>query len=224
MVFKINLSIKDGKTYKLETEAPALKQHKLGDIIKGEEISEDLTGYELEITGTSDFAGFIGKKGVQGIGLKGVLLGYGQGMHKRPKGEKKVGKAPKGLRLRKTVRGETISDAVIQVNIKVLKEGAKKLSEVFPDQNKKPEASSESASETGSKPNKAPETEAPKVEENAKAKVSESEPKPTETPEQEKSEQVSESKEAPNEAQPEQEPKESEASKEEKAHPDEQPK
>ena len=75
-------------------------------------------------------------KEVQGIGLKKVLLGYGKAMHKRPKGDKKVNKKPAGLRLRKTVRGNTISDATVQINIKVLKQGGKKLSEMFSEQNK----------------------------------------------------------------------------------------
>ncbi len=138
MAFKINISTKEGKTYKIEAEAPGLKQKKLGDIIKGEDISENLKGYELEITGASDKAGFTALKGIPGIGLKKVLLGYGKAMHKRPKGDKKVNKKPKGLRLRKTVRGEVISDAIVQINTKVVKQGPKTLAEIFPEQNKTP--------------------------------------------------------------------------------------
>jgi len=217
MSFKINISTKDGKTYKLETEAPALKQHKLGDTVKGEEISPDLAGYELEITGTSDFAGFTSMKGVEGIGLKKVLLGYGRGMHKRSKGDKKKPRPlTGGLKLRKTVRGELISDAITQVNTKVVKEGAKKLTEVFADQNKKPEVPSESASEAGNELNKT--EEAPKAEEKKP------EEKAPEAPAEEKTEAPKKEEQAPNEAHPEQEPKESEASKEEKANPDEEPK
>jgi len=44
-----------------------------------------------------------------------------------------------GVRLRKTVRGKVISEKVVQINMKVLKHGKKKLEEVFPDQNKVPE-------------------------------------------------------------------------------------
>lgn len=210
MPFKINISTKDGKTYKLEVEAPALKQHKMGDAIKGEEISSDLVGYELEITGTSDKSGFTSMKDVEGMGLKKQLLGYGKAMHKRPKGDKKKPRPlTKGLRLRKTVRGNIISDAIIQINTKVTKEGSKKLSEIFGE--------AKPAEETEKKP-----------EEETEAKVSEeSESKPAETPKQEKSEQEVEkpkAAEAPNEAAPEQEPKEAETSKQEKAHPEEEPK
>ena len=37
--------------------------------------------------------------------------------------------------MRKTVRGKVISPAVVQINLKILKEGNKKLSEMFPEQN-----------------------------------------------------------------------------------------
>jgi small subunit ribosomal protein S6e len=85
----------------------------------------------------SDKAGFTSMKDVEGIGLKKVLLNYGKGMKKRPKKEgkkKRSNPKPKGLRLRKTVRGNTISADIIQINLKVLKQGGKKLSEVFENQ------------------------------------------------------------------------------------------
>ena len=41
--------------------------------------------------------------------------------------------------MRKTVRGRVISPAIVQVNLKILKEGKKKLTEIFPDQNQKKE-------------------------------------------------------------------------------------
>ena len=72
----------------------------------------------------------------EGTGTKKVLLNYGKAMHKKPKGDKKKGTKPKGLRLRKTVRGKVISDVIIQINLKLLKEGEKKLAEIFPEQNK----------------------------------------------------------------------------------------
>ena len=61
-------------------------------------------------------------------------------MHKKPKGLKKVNKRPKGLRLRKTVRGKEISLDTVQINTKVLKEGKKKFEDLF----EKPETSEES--------------------------------------------------------------------------------
>jgi len=139
MSFKINLSEKSGKTFKLETDAEEIIGKELHDKVLGKEISADLEGYEFEITGMSDKAGFTAMKEVEGIGLKKVLLGYGKGMHKKPKGDKKKVNSSKGLRLRKTVRGKVVSPAISQINLKIIKEGSKKLSEVFPDQNKAPE-------------------------------------------------------------------------------------
>jgi ribosomal protein S6E (S10) len=125
--------------------------------VQGKDISPDLEGYEFEITGASDKAGFTAMENVEGIGLKKVLLTYGKGFKKRPKKEGKKKRSennPKGLRLRKTVRGKVISPAIVQINLKILKQGNKKLSEIFPDQNKKPE--SEAKEETPK------ETETPK--------------------------------------------------------------
>jgi small subunit ribosomal protein S6e len=130
MVFKINVSHK-GKTFKVESENEGLAGRSIGDKIDGKEFSEDLAGYELEVTGTSDKAGFMGMFSVDGPGLHKVLLGYGQGMHKKPKGERKVNKKPRGLRLRKTVRGREISLETVQINTKVLSEGSKKFDSLF---------------------------------------------------------------------------------------------
>ena len=147
MAFKINVA-KDGKTYKVESEREELAGYSIGETIKGEEISEDLAGYELEITGTSDKAGFCGLKKISGPGLKRVLLSYETGMHKRPKKEgKKVrtNKTPKGLRLKKTVRGREIGMDTVQINTIVSKEGKKKFEALFA-------------------PKEAPQEEAPKAE------------------------------------------------------------
>jgi small subunit ribosomal protein S6e len=111
--------------------------------IPGREILPVLEGYEFEITGASDKSGFTAIKDVPGIGLKKVLLQYGKAMHRRPRreGKKKLSNpVPKGLKLRKTVRGNAISPDIVQINLKVIKQGAKKLAEVFPDQNKPKEA------------------------------------------------------------------------------------
>jgi len=147
MVFKFNISEKSGKSFKLEADSEAIIDKKLHDKIEGKDISEDLEGYEFEITGASDKSGFTAVKEVEGIGKKKVLLSYGKGMHRRPKREgkkKQSNPTPKGLRLRKTVRANTITNDFTQINLKVLKDGSKKLAEVFPDQNKAPEAAEES--------------------------------------------------------------------------------
>jgi ribosomal protein S6E (S10) len=123
MVFKINIAHK-GRTFKVELETESLIRMKIGDKIQGDLISADLAGYSLEITGTSDIAGFPGIKGQVGPQLRGVLL------TKKDKGMNQT--RPDGLRLKKTVRGEEISDKTLQINMKVLKEGSKKFDEICP--------------------------------------------------------------------------------------------
>ncbi len=147
-MFKLNISEK-GKAWKIENDSEAWVGRKIGEKIKGSEISKDLEGYELEITGTSDKAGFAGKKDIEGSNLTRVLLKAGSfGCWQEPKGlRKQKPQTRKGLRLRKTVRGNTISRDTIQINLKVLKSGSKKLVDLFPEQNKlkekKPEVKAE---------------------------------------------------------------------------------
>ncbi|MBU2616486.1 MAG: hypothetical protein KKB79_00710 [Nanoarchaeota archaeon] len=138
MPFKINIAEKSGKTYHLEFEGEDFNGKELKDKIEGKIIMPELEGYEFEIAGASDNAGFTSHESVTGIGLKKIILSYEKGMKKRPKREgkwKRTDVNPRGLRLRKTVRGKSISAAIAQINLKTLKEGAKKLSEIFPDQN-----------------------------------------------------------------------------------------
>ncbi len=140
MPFKINISDK-GKTFKLDLDTEFLVGKKISDKIQGKEIKKELEGYELEITGTSDKAGFPGKKDVEGIALRKILLKKGWGMKTRPRkeGKGKKRRMLKGLRLKKTVRGNTISKDTIQVNMKVLKGGNRKLEEIFPKAGKSKE-------------------------------------------------------------------------------------
>lgn len=120
MAFKINISNK-GKTYKLETENEVLIGKKIGEAIDGSDLNSDLKGYELEITGTSDISGIPGFKGIEGSAYTRKLLTFGPGMKDKRK----------GLRLRKTLRGDEISIKTIQINTIVKKEGRKKFSELL---------------------------------------------------------------------------------------------
>jgi len=141
MVFKINIGEKSGKTYKFETESESLIDKELHDKIDGKDLKEDLEGYEFEITGASDKSGFTALKSVPGVGLKKVLLGYGKGMHKKPRreGKKKLSNSnPRGLRLRKTVRGKVISPEISQINLKIIKEGKKSLKDIFEPKTEEP--------------------------------------------------------------------------------------
>ena len=136
MVFKLNISEKE-KSWKLDIDSEVLVGKKIGETFQGKEISANLEGYELIITGASDIAGFPSKADIEGPELKAIILKRGWGMHKKPRreGKKKV-QTPDGLRLRKSVRGNQISDKTVQINIKVSKAGKKHLQEIFPEQNK----------------------------------------------------------------------------------------
>lgn len=129
MPFKVNIATKDGKTWKLEAESEALIGKSLKQKIEGKDVSPDLQGYEFIIQGATDFAGFAHSERIEGTQLRKLLLTKGWGM-KNP---------TKGLRKRKTYRGKELSEKTVQINLILEKEGTKKLSEIFPDQNKAPE-------------------------------------------------------------------------------------
>tara|TARA_Y100000310_G_scaffold345793_1_gene470021 strand:- start:9204 stop:9749 length:546 start_codon:yes stop_codon:yes gene_type:complete len=171
MTFKLVIGHK-GKAWKVELDSEVLVGKNIGDKIKGEEIEANLSGYELEITGGTDFAGFAMYKEVEGIGRKRVLLTKGWGMHKRPKGDKKKVPQPDGLRLRKTVVGKMISDKIIQINLKVVREGSKNLDSIFPEQNKKEEEIKEEP-KAEEKVEEVPKVEEKPAEEKAEEKVEE---------------------------------------------------
>lgn len=143
MPFKINISDK-GKTFHLETETESVIGRKINEFIKGEDIMPELEGYELEIKGLSDKAGFPAKADIEGTALKKVLLKKGFNLKSKPKkeGKKRLGrKMPQGLRMRKRVRGNTISPDIIQINTIVKKSGTKKLEQIFPNQGKSKQSS-----------------------------------------------------------------------------------
>lgn len=125
MPIKVNIA-DHGKTWKIEVSTDSLIGKSLGETLKGNELSADLEGYELKVAGASDSAGFPHKSDVEGSALRRVLLKRGWGMHDNTE----------GMRRRKTVRGKQISEKTVQLNLIIVKEGSKKLQEIFPDQNK----------------------------------------------------------------------------------------
>jgi len=117
--FKVVVSDDSGKSYQLEVETSALIGKKIGDIIDGSLIGLD--GYKLKITGGSDRCGFPMRPDIPGTGVKKVLLSKGPGY--RPK--------EKGVRKRKSVRGNTISEDIVQVNTKIVEYGDKPITELI---------------------------------------------------------------------------------------------
>lgn len=124
MDLKINIADKSGKTVKKELkedQATVLHGKKIGDKIHGEILN--MLGYEFEISGGSDYCGFPMRSDVHGIMRKAILVtkGFGNKYNR------------KGMRLRRTVAGNTIYNKTSQVNLKVLKYGSEPLVAVTKD-------------------------------------------------------------------------------------------
>jgi len=123
MPFKLDIGDpKSKRTVHLDSTSEVFVGKKLGEKVEGKDFEPKLEGYEFVITGASDKAGFPALAQVEGVGRKRLLLTRGKGMKT---------KKPQGLRLRKLVRGNTIAEDIIQINLKVSKEGAKSFDEIF---------------------------------------------------------------------------------------------
>jgi len=104
---------------------------KIGDKFDGSLIGA--AGYTLKITGGSDKDGFPMKADLLGGGRKSILLSKGVGF---PKGKK-------GERVRRLVRGNTVSESIAQLNTVVETEGPTPLEQLFPRKEKKEEKKEE---------------------------------------------------------------------------------
>ena len=116
-----------GKTFQREVKDNQAKPFlglNIGESIKGDAF--DFSGYEFEITGGSDYCGFPMRRGILGLRRKITIYG-GVGFRG----------SFKGIKRRKTVCGHKIHDKTSQVNLKVTKQGSKKLSEIFGIEDKK---------------------------------------------------------------------------------------
>lgn len=121
MAFKLVIS-EGEKSHQLEVDAAQSK--KLNGLKIGEEIDASLVGldgYKLKITGGSDKNGFPMKKDVDGPRRIKSLLSGGLGFE--PKRD--------GQRRRKTVRGNTVSDDIVQINTVVTEKGSKSIDELL---------------------------------------------------------------------------------------------
>jgi small subunit ribosomal protein S6e len=115
----------------IEQKASGFMGKRIGDKVKGDPIG--LGGYEFQVTGGSDSQGFPMRRDVDGIGRKRVLLSRGTGFRTKIRGKRK----------RKSIRGNTISAAVSQINVKILTYGSKPLEELIGKTEKKEKLSEE---------------------------------------------------------------------------------
>ncbi len=110
-----------GRTFQKEVkdnQASPFLGLNIGETIKGDAF--EMGGYEFLITGGSDYCGFPMRKGILGL-RKSMTIYRGVGFRGDAKGIKK----------RKTVCGHKIHERISQINLKVIKQGSKKLAEIF---------------------------------------------------------------------------------------------
>ena len=106
---------------------------KIGDSVDGMFVGEgdkSLSGYKLKRTGGSDVTGRPMRPDLDGSGVKSVLITAGVGY----KGKKYINKNSKeyrykydGLRRRRNLRGNVISQETRQINLKVIEAGKRSL-------------------------------------------------------------------------------------------------
>lgn len=112
--FKLVIGSKTGKCLQkelTEEESSNLIGKKIKDTISGDSLG--FAGYEFLITGGSDHCGFPMRTDIDGSMRKRIFAVQGVGLRKKGK----------GIKVRKTVCGNTIHSKTSQINLKVLKEG-----------------------------------------------------------------------------------------------------
>jgi small subunit ribosomal protein S6e len=114
--FKIIVSSPEGtsKVVELEeTRAMPLIGRRIGEIIDGSIV--DLAGKKVQVMGGSDKDGFPMRPSVHGGVRRRILLSGGVGFN--PQNE--------GVRKRKTIRGNVITDEIVQINLKIVEKTTK---------------------------------------------------------------------------------------------------
>jgi len=114
-----------GDTYQVEVEGQDANRfvgRELGDEVEGGAVGLD--GFTLELTGGSDDAGRPLRDDVRGTDLKSILLDGGTGFNPERDGQRK----------RVTVRGREISDAVRQINARIVEHGDDEVEALLDDE------------------------------------------------------------------------------------------
>jgi len=107
---------KKGKSHQVDVSghhANSLIGKKVGDKVDGIFIS--LPGYKLQITGGTDKDGFAMRPDFPGVGRRRLLLSKSLGYRPNEKGKRK----------KKSVKGNTINQDIVQINMKVVKYSSK---------------------------------------------------------------------------------------------------
>lgn len=160
--YKIVLSDPEtGKSQLLEVEgskAVPLVGRRLGETIDGSALG--FGGHKIQITGGSDKDGFPMRPDIHGGVKTRVILSKGVGFHSTRRGERK----------RRTLRGNVITEEIIQINMKIVEKPKKaKKSEPSKEEEKK-ENSKDTTKKTEKKPEPKIKPEAKKEEEKTSEK------------------------------------------------------
>jgi small subunit ribosomal protein S6e len=119
--FKIIVSDPEAGTSKVveleEARAVPFIGRRIGEIIDGAVV--DLPAHKVQIRGGSDKDGVPMRGNVHGGVRRNVVLSGGAGFCPKKKGERK----------RKAVRGSTITDEIVQINMKIVEKPAAKVTE-----------------------------------------------------------------------------------------------
>lgn len=110
--FKVIISDPETGTSKVteldESRAAPMIGRKIGEIIEGTLV--DLAAHKLQIVGGSDKDGIPMRPSVHGGVRRSIVLSGGVGFNPKDSGQRK----------RKTVRGNVITDEIVQVNVKIV--------------------------------------------------------------------------------------------------------
>jgi small subunit ribosomal protein S6e len=129
--FKVVVNdVKNGKSHQVQVSghhANSLIGKKIGDEVDGIFIS--LPGYKLQITGGTDKDGFPMRPDLPGVGRRRLLLSDGIGFNE----------IEHGMRKKKSIRGNSIGQEIVQINMKVTKYSSKPIDSLIKTE-EKPEA------------------------------------------------------------------------------------
>ena len=126
--FKVIINdIKNGKSHQVQISghhANSLIGKKIGDEVDG--IFVQLPGYKLILSGGTDKNGFPMRKDFPGMGRRRLLLSKSKGFNAKED----------GLRKKKSIRGNTINQDIVQINMKVTKYSSKPIDKLITKEDK----------------------------------------------------------------------------------------
>jgi small subunit ribosomal protein S6e len=121
--FRVTVSDRNtGMAYQIEisgSQANKFMGKRIGDTIGGDAVG--LSGYSMKIMGGTDRDGFPMRYGLPGTSRRKILIAGGVGFKSKVK----------GMRRRKTIRGEEISSDIGQINTVIEEYGSKPLEELL---------------------------------------------------------------------------------------------